>query len=214
MKKIVISSAFCAALLALMIACGGNGANTNVTVNRGNTNTGSTMGNAANSAGNAGSSVGNTISNAASSLTTPSPDTFMEDAAQGGMAEVELGKLASSKAQNPEVKKFGAMMVADHTKANAELKAIAAKKNFQLPTDLGSHKSDLDSMSKLSGAEFDQEYVDNMVDDHEDDVAAFQKMADSGTDPELKAFATKCLPVLKKHLEAIKAIQEKMNNKQ
>lgn len=213
MKKLVISSALCVGALAMMSACGGNGSNTNVTVNRGNTNTGSTMGNAANSASNAGSTVANSVSNAASSLTTPSPDTFMEDAAQGGMAEVELGKLASSKAQDPEVKKFGQMMVTDHTKANAELKALAAKKNFQLPTDLGSHKSDLDSMSKLSGAEFDQEYVDNMVDDHEDDVAAFQKMADSGTDPELKAFAAKTLPVLKKHLDAIKAIQTKMKNK-
>ena len=137
----------------------------------------------------------------------------MEDAAQGGMAEVELGKVAATKAKDPEVKKFAQMMVTDHTKANAELKALAAKKNFQLPTDLGTHKSKLDSMSKLSGAEFDQEYVDNMVDDHEDDVAAFQKMADSGTDPDVKAFAAKCLPVLKKHLDAIKAIQAKMNGK-
>lgn len=210
MKKIVITSALSAALVGVMAACGGNSSNTNVSVNHGNTNSGSTMGNAANSASNGASSVANSISNAASSLTTPSPDSFMTDAAQGGMAEVELGKLASTKAKDPEVKKFGQMMVTDHSKANEELKAIAAKKNFQLPADIGPHKSDLDSLSKLSGEEFDSEYVDGMVDDHEDDVAKFQKMADSGTDPELKAFAAKCLPVLKKHLDAIKAIQAKM----
>jgi putative membrane protein len=143
-------------------------------------------------------------------MMTASPSDFMEDAAQGGMAEVELGKLASQKGADAEVKKFGQMMVTDHTKANNELKTLAASKKMELPKDMGSHKSEHDKLNGLSGADFDKEYVDGMVSDHETDVAMFEKQANNGTDPEVKAFAAKTLPTLKKHLEAIKAIQAKM----
>jgi putative membrane protein len=205
MKQLFILGALTISAIVTLIACGGTSVNVN-------TNS------MANSASNAGSTVANMASNAAnavantaSSMTTPSPESFMKDAAQGGMAEVEIGKLAASKAKDPEVKKFGQMMVTDHTAANNDLKALAGKKNFQLPTDIGSHKSDMDDLSKETGADFDKDYVEMMVDDHETDVAKFQKMADNGSDPDVKAFAAKCLPVLKKHLDAIKAIQAKMN---
>jgi putative membrane protein len=68
----------------------------------------------------------------------------------------------------------------------------------------------MDDLKGENGAEFDKEYVEQMVDDHEKDVAEFQKQADSSTDPDVKAFAAKTLPTLKKHLDAIKAIQAKM----
>lgn len=163
-----------------------------------------------NTANNAANSMSNTVSNTAAALTTPSAEEFMKMAAEGGMAEVELGKLAASKAKNLEVKKYGQMMVGDHGKANAELKTLAAKKNVVLPTDIGSFKTTKDQLTGLSGAEFDSAYVDAMVEDHEKDVSNFQKQADGATDAEVKAFAVKTLPVLKKHLEAIKAIQTKM----
>ena len=189
------------------VACGPTSTTVNVNSNRSIANSaGSTVNTVANSAGNAVNSVSNTISNMTNSSSASSADDFMTEAAQGGMAEVQLGKLAASKAKDPEVKKFGQMMVDDHTKANNELKTVAAKKNFTLPADIGSHKSTLDELTGLSGADFDKEYVEEMVDDHETDVAAFQKQADNGTDPDVKAFAAKTLPVLKKHLEAIKAI--------
>jgi putative membrane protein len=137
----------------------------------------------------------------------------VNDAAIGGMAEVELGKLASTKATNAEVKKFGQMMVTDHSAANNELKALAAKKGWKLPTDLdSSHKSTLDELKGESGSNFDKEYVEEMVDDHEEDVKAFENKANNATDPDLKAFAQKTLPVLRKHLDAIKAIQQKMSS--
>jgi putative membrane protein len=135
----------------------------------------------------------------------------MKDAAQGGTAEVELGKLAAQKAKDPEVKKFGQMMVDDHSKANKEMQDLAKKKNVTLPTDLGKHQSTLDKLKGLSGADFDKEYVEEMVDDHETDVSEFEKQSTSSSDPEVKAFAAKTLPVLKKHLDAIKAIQAKMS---
>lgn len=138
-------------------------------------------------------------------------DEFMMKAAQGGMAEVELGKMAASKAQSPEVKAFAQRMVADHTKANTELKAVAAKMNATLPTEVSSeHKEMMDDLSKLSGAEFDKEYVSMMVEDHEKDVAEFQKAADGNPNADLKAFAAKTLPTLKSHLEQIKTINSKM----
>jgi putative membrane protein len=200
-----------ATVTALAVACGPN-TNVNVNVNANRSNS-STLGNAANTVGNTVSSAANSISNAASSVTGGSDTSFVDDAATGGMAEVELGKLASTKATNAEVKKFGQMMVTDHTAANNELKALATKKGWKLPTEIdSSHKSTADDLKGRNGADFDKEYVEEMVDDHETDVKAFEDKANNAADPDLKAFAQKTLPVLRKHLDAIKAIQAKMNN--
>ena len=138
-------------------------------------------------------------------------ENFWAIAADGGLAEVEMGKLAGQKAQNPEVKKFAQMMVADHTKANAELKSIAAKQKITLPTEIGPrHRSTIDELNRLAGADFDREYVQAMVDDHEADVQLFEDQAEDESDQQAKAFAAKTLPVLRKHLENIKAIQSKL----
>ncbi len=139
---------------------------------------------------------------------------FMNDAAPGGMAEVELGKMAASKAQNAEVKAFGQKMVDDHSKAGEELKQLAAQKKVTLPPDvLPAHKQLMEKLSKLSGAEFDKEYVAAMVEAHEKDVAAFENVSKTAADADVKAFATKTLPTLKMHLEMIKAMADKMGVK-
>jgi putative membrane protein len=139
---------------------------------------------------------------------------FMNDAAPGGMAEVELGKMAASKSQNAEVKAFGQKMVDDHTKANDELKQLAAQKKVTLPPDLmPAHKQLMEKLSKLSGADFDKEYVAAMVEAHEKDVAAFENVSKTAADADVKVFATKTLPTLKMHLEMIKAMAEKMGVK-
>lgn len=136
---------------------------------------------------------------------------FMTKAAQGGMAEVKLGETAASKAQNADVKAFGKKMVEDHGKANAELKELAAKKGVTLPTEPNEkQKETAEKLSKLSGAEFDKEYVAEMVKDHEKDVAMFEEEAKNAADADVKAFADKTLPTLKTHLEMIKGIQAKM----
>jgi putative membrane protein len=171
--------------------------------------------------GNGGNRPNTNTAKTATPTPTPASDTaankamgddadFMAAAARGGMAEVEMGKLAGTKAQNPEVKKFGAMMVTDHGKAGDELKTLAAKKGVTLPADIGSHKSTYDKLNGLSGADFDKAYVDEMVDDHEADVEEFKDQAQNAKDPDVKAFAAKVLPVIQKHLDAIKAIQAKM----
>ena len=136
---------------------------------------------------------------------------FVSEAAGGGMAEVELASLAINRSQNPEIKNFAKRMIEDHSKANDELKPIAASKSLILPKEVGARERALsDKLSKLSGAEFDKEYVKAMVEDHEQDVKAFQTQAQDGTDAEIKAFAARTLPVIREHLQMIQNIKAKM----
>lgn len=136
---------------------------------------------------------------------------FAVEAANGGMAEVELGKLAQQKATNPRVKKFAEMMVSDHSKANDELMALAKTKNITLPKTVGpDEQKTMADLSKKSGKDFDKAYVDDMVDDHKKDVKKFQDATKDLKDPDLKSFATKTLPVLQMHLDSITAIQKSM----
>lgn len=133
---------------------------------------------------------------------------FMNEVALGGMAEVELGKLAQEKAIHQRVKNFGEMMVNDHSAANSDLKAIAQQKNVTLPSDMGKHKDHYDDLSKKQGADFDKAYMKMMVDDHQDNIDAFEKIAENGTDPDVKTFASQKLPTLRKHLDSAKAINK------
>lgn len=136
---------------------------------------------------------------------------FAMKAAQGGMAEVQLGQLASQKASNPDVKAFGQQMVDDHTKANDQLKSVAGQENMSLPTTLDSKDQSMyNKLQKMSGADFDRTYVKAMVKDHQEDVKEFQKEADKGKDAQIKNFASQTLPVLQQHLTKIESIQAGM----
>lgn len=127
---------------------------------------------------------------------------FVQKAAVGGLTEVALGKIAQQNAASEPVKRFGEHMVQDHTKANADLKKVADAKGVQLPVTLdGKHQRDVDKFSKLSGADFDKRYTAYMVDDHKKDIADFGKAAKSGSDAEVRGFASKTLPTLQMHLK-------------
>jgi putative membrane protein len=127
---------------------------------------------------------------------------FVRKAAMGGLAEVELGRLAQQKASSDEVKQFASRMVQDHSKSNDELKQVASAKGIEVPSALDmKHKNDYDRLNKLSGAEFDRAYMSHMVDDHRKDVADFKKEADSGKDADIKSFAAKTLPTLQEHMQ-------------
>ncbi len=137
---------------------------------------------------------------------------FASKAATGGMLEVKLGELAASKGNNPAVREFGQRMVKDHSKANDELQSIAPQANVTLPTGLSrSEQATYDRLSKLSGADFDNAYADDMVTDHEHDVAEFKRESTSGQNDTLKNFAAKTLPTLQSHLdqarEMLKSVQ-------
>lgn len=140
--------------------------------------------------------------------------TFATDAAQGGMAEVEMGRLAAQRAADPAVKAFGQRMVADHSKANEELKSLAARKGLRLPPEMNSdQKSELDKLSKLSGAEFDKEYMSTMLSDHQTDVKEFEAQSKDGNDADIKSFAGKTLPTLQQHLEMARNAAQKVGAK-
>jgi putative membrane protein len=140
--------------------------------------------------------------------------TFMNDAAQGGMAEVEMGRMAAVQAVSSEVKQFAERMIKDHSQAGEELKQLAGAKKVVLPMEMTpKQKEMMEKFSKLKGSDFDREYIKAMVADHEKDVAAFEATAKNGTDADVKAFAAKILPTLKDHMQMIRSISEKMGAK-
>ena len=159
---------------------------------------------------NANGPAGPTQGNAPEPMTTKVDDKkFVKDAALGGMAEVELGKLATQKAASDAVKQFGQKMVDDHTKANEQLKEVASKENITIPDSLDSkHQSRIEKLSKLSGPDFDKAYIKDQVKDHKQDVSEFKSEADSGSDPNIKQFASNTLPILEQHLTMAKGLSK------
>lgn len=136
---------------------------------------------------------------------------FVKEAAQGGMAEVELGQLAVQKASNQDVKKFGQRMVDDHGKANDKLKEIASIKGITLPASPDAkQKATKERLSKLSGEQFDKAYMTDMLKDHKKDVAAFQNESNTGKDSDIKNFAAETLPTLRDHLKDAQDITPKI----
>lgn len=129
---------------------------------------------------------------------------FMAKAASGGMLEVEMGKQVAARAVTPDAKKFAEQMVSDHTKSNAELMALAAKKNITLPTTLSDkHKDVLKDVTEEKGVKMDQEYMKEMLKDHQEDVKEFTDASIKASDPDIKAFAAKNVPVLQMHLDMV-----------
>jgi putative membrane protein len=215
MKRMGILPLFCAA--ALVVAC-----NSNKSANTIN--------------GNEPAAVG-TAGEAERTAIHDSDKDFINRQLSDGTAEVELAKMANQKTVNPEVKRFAQMMVDDHTKAGNELKDIAGQHNVvTAPTIDDKHRDLMDKLSKLSGREFDREYVKAMVDGHQDAVdslesrvdstaslkdkitdrdAADKKVVPEKTDNALAAsvnqWAAATLPVVRQHLDAVKAINDKMD---
>lgn len=139
---------------------------------------------------------------------------FVKKAADGGMAEVAMAKLAQEKAESADVKAFAAKLEKDHTQANTELKQVASSKQITLPTAPSKmHQAKHDKLAKLSGAAFDKAYVAAMVEDHQKDVKEFSREASTGSDAEIKAFAAKTLPTLKEHLQHVQELAKTVGAK-
>ena len=139
---------------------------------------------------------------------------FAVEAASGGMMEVQMGQLAQQKGSNMKVKEFGKMMEDDHSKANDELKQLAATKNITLPTAMGDDfQKKYNDLAAKKGADFDKAYTDLMVDDHKEDIDKFQKEGDKGNDAQLKAWAAGKVPTLQHHLEMAQAAQDAVKGK-
>jgi putative membrane protein len=157
------------------------------------------------------SSASSASSAQSGSSISPADKTFIKKAAEGGMAEVELGKIAAEKGSSEDVKKFGQRMVDDHSKANDQLKQVASSKGVDVPSDLNAKdKATKERLSKMSGAQFDKAYMANMVRDHQQDVAEFRRESKMAKDPDVKSFAAQTLPTLEDHLKEARSIAPKV----
>lgn len=217
----VLSIAFAA---ALTLACNGNGRTDNRAAN--DVNEPATVGTAG--VDNNGVSVGD--------------KNFVQDMLADGEAEVQLGKMAAERGASADVKKFGTMMVQDHTKAGAELKQIASQYNIAPdPKQADEHHDVMDKLSKLRGADFDREYINAMIDDHQNAVNDLQgrtdyngtpteritkgtagsdrntnvrpEKADNHVEGSLNRWAAATLPTVQHHLDEAKAIKDKLQNR-
>jgi len=136
---------------------------------------------------------------------------FAKKVAAGGMAEVELAKLAQQKASSEEVKSLAMRLETDHMKANDGLKALASKKGWDLPTSpTPDQQAKKDKLEKLSGTAFDKQYVDLMVANHRTNISAFERQASKGTDADLKTWASSTLPTLETHLDMATKVQKSL----
>jgi len=136
---------------------------------------------------------------------------FLTNSYEDGLAEVTMGTMGQRKTGNADVKAFAEHMIIDHSKANAEIKALADAKKVELPTDqtlMAKGKAKL--LDAKTGADFDKAFADGMVSDHKKAVQAFEKEANEAQDADVKSFAAKTLLTLKSHLTMAEDLQNKV----
>jgi len=128
---------------------------------------------------------------------------FMMMAATGGMAEIEMARLALQKSSNDSVKQYAQKMIDDHTMAGDELKQLASMKGVMLPMQADAKQmAMMAKMQRLSGMQFDMMYVKEAgVKGHQDMEKLYMKESMSGKDMETKAWAAKTLPTVQMHLQ-------------
>jgi putative membrane protein len=135
---------------------------------------------------------------------------FVKKAASGGLHEVALGKIAEAKGMTEGVKKLGAKLVADHTKANAELAKAATAAGLAVPEMMSEkHMKMVEKFAKYEGTDFDQAFLQHAIHDHKQDIADFKQASKEAKNPSIKAFAAMTLPVIEEHLH----IAEKLAGK-
>jgi len=158
-------------------------------------------------AGKPGGSAARSPASTGSKNLSPADRKFLTSAAEGGLAEVQMGQLAQQKGTTPAIKNFGQELVTDHSKANSELQQVASSVGVTLPTQPNAQqKAQYDKLSKMSGAQFDHAFVNYQIKDHEKDIAEFQREAKTGSNPAVKNFAAQTVPALQKHLQTARQI--------
>jgi putative membrane protein len=135
-------------------------------------------------------------------------------AAEVDMKEIELGKLAQQKGMDAEVKSFGKMMVDQHTQSSATTKALAQSKNISLPmATTDKVKEAMEDLNKKTGKDFDEAYIDMMVDGHEKTIQKMEKASENAKDADIRMWAANMLPTLRTHLDHAKKLDEKTDAK-
>ena len=137
---------------------------------------------------------------------------FLVKAANGEMAVVKLGEVASQKAMHKKVKEMGEMMIKDHTAGNDELKKLAAGRNVSLPETIGGDmQKQVEELGGKKGKDFDRAYISQMIKDHEETISLFKRATEKVNDPDIRTFANNTLPKLQEHLDSFKVVQKIIN---
>ena len=150
---------------------------------------------------------------ALSAATTTTAGGFVTAAATSDMYEIQAAHMADEKSLNPDVKKFAATMIHDHTASSRKLKALLAHGGIDatLPTDLDERRKGLlGNLSKAGPADFDTMYIHQQVDAHDEAVTLLKGFIDHGDNPALKGFATSILPTVQEHQAMAKHLQDAM----
>lgn len=207
MKKIIFIS-FAACTLA---ACSNDGTKSSTETDTSTTSTANSEGTADNTTPNANVNTDTSMSTGTVVKADAATEKFLKKAADGGMAEVEVGNIARETATDPSVKNFAAMMVNDHTAANSEVKALATRGDVALPAAPSDYKKQHASrLAQKKGKEFDKAYMDMMVKDHKQTIDIFEDAQRNSKDEQVKAFVSKTLPTLKIHLDSAQAISKRI----
>jgi len=141
----------------------------------------------------------------------PGDQFFLRQASKGGFLEVSLAKLAAERATNPMVQDLAIKLLEDHRRANEQLKTFADRQQLALPTELGKHQLDVDRLAQLSGPDFGKAYLKEMIEHHEQAVATFQRQAEEGADPHIRAWAAQLVTTLRNHLQMVQGLAEKLS---
>ncbi len=138
---------------------------------------------------------------------------FVEHAIQGGLFEVQFGKMVADRASEPQLRAYGQMLIDDHTNADLKLRQIATARGLALPATLSEAKKEsLEKLGSLSADRFDREAVTMAIEDHKQDIAAFDAEAKQGDTADLQSFAKSTLPVLEKHLDAAERLRTQLKH--
>jgi putative membrane protein len=136
---------------------------------------------------------------------------FVSQAAYGSLAEIQLGKLAQEKASNAAVREFGRTMVTEHTQMNEDLIKATSDKGVTPPTSTDDGREAVaDAMEQLSGAEFDRQYIAEQLADHQTTLTLFENQAERGQDVQLRQFAQRYTPVVKRHVDSLRRMSAPM----
>ncbi len=136
---------------------------------------------------------------------------FVEKAAQDGVAEIEMAKLARKKATSTELRHFADMMLKEHGETKDKLAKMAEQLGLRLSTEpSGEHRKMLDDFANYDGEEFDKQFISTTLEEHEKDIGLYQSESEHGHNEELKRYAVEITPILKKHLDAAKSMHHGM----
>lgn len=139
---------------------------------------------------------------------------FLVDATEINLEEIAIGQLAQQKSTNPEIKKFGKMLVDDHTKLSGEVKTVAESRNISLPTSITEDgQEQYNKLNEKSGLDFDKKFVDMMIDGHEKAIDKFTKASKNSNDEEIKTWASNNIASLTAHLQHAKMLKQDLDKK-